>query len=208
MKRVFTKFLTIAIMVVMGSLPGWAQFDATANGFDPESKLITSAMQLSSPASDEAEGTHIEYLIDDNIGTFWHSDWHGKYTGTHYVQVDLNEATTGYYQLVFGRRNSSNTCQPLKMLVEQSTDGNQWQSVKTLDLPWEGDEDKGKYVISDFFRLSEATHLRFTCTQNNSGNTTWHCAELQIYMADKKAALAGAIDDLLMTVTFLSIPRN
>ena len=199
MKRVFVQFLTIAIMVVVGSLPSWAQFDAAANGFDPESKLITSAMQLSSPASDEAEGTHIEYLIDDNIGTFWHSDWHGKYTGTHYVQVDLNEATTGYYQLVFGRRNSSNTCQPLKMLVEQSTDGNQWQSVKTLDLPWEGDEDKGKYVISDFFRLSEATHLRFTCTQNNSGNTTWHCAELQVYMAEKKAALAGAIDDLLMT---------
>lgn len=199
MRRRLTSLLSVAVLALVGALPSWAQFDAAANGFDPDSKLITDATQLSSPASDEAEGTHIENLIDDNIGTFWHSDWHGKYSGTHYVQVDLKEATTGYYQLVFGRRNSSNTMQTQRMLVQQSTDGEQWLDVKTLDLPWNGDEDLGKYVVSDFFRLSGASHLRFTCTQNNSGNLIWHCAEMQVYEANEQAALAGAINELLMT---------
>lgn len=199
MRKNFTCLLAFLMLALMGALPASAQFDAAANGFDPNSKLIIDATQLSSPASDEAEGTHIENLIDDNISTFWHSDWHGKYSGTHYVQVDLKASTTGYYQLVFGRRNSSNTMQTLKMLVQQSTDGEQWLDVKTLDLPWNGDEDLGKYVISDFFRLSGAAHLRFTCTQNNSGNLIWHCAEMQVYAANEQAALAGAINELLMT---------
>ena len=56
-------------------------------------KLIGDAAQLTSPCSDSAEGQHIEYLLDGDAGTFWHSDWHGAYTeGTHYIQVQLAAA--------------------------------------------------------------------------------------------------------------------
>ena len=37
-------------------------------------ELITNANQLSSNASDWQEGQHIEYLIDNDANTFWHSD--------------------------------------------------------------------------------------------------------------------------------------
>ena len=77
------------IMLLSGILPTMAQFDAAENGFDPDSRLILRETQLSSPASDSSEGQHIEYLIDDNVTTFWHSDWHGTYSGDHYVQIDL-----------------------------------------------------------------------------------------------------------------------
>lgn len=197
MKGKFISFLTFVALVAVCALPAAAQYDPTADGFDPETKLILTETQLSSPASDESEGTHIEYLIDDNVGTFWHSDWHGKYSGAHYIQIDLVAETTGYYQMVFGRRNSSTTCQATRILVEQSTDGQEWSEVKTLELPWAGDEAQGKYEVSSFFRINAANHLRITCTQTNTNTQTWHCAELQFYLADEAAALAGAIEELL-----------
>ncbi|MGN1256317.1 MAG: discoidin domain-containing protein, partial [Bacteroidaceae bacterium] len=197
MKRKFISFLTFVALAVAGTLPASAQYDPTADGFDPDTKLILTETQLASPASDQSEGTHIEYLIDDNVQTFWHSDWHGSYSGAHYIQVNLIEETTGYYQMVFGRRHNSNTCQPTQMLVEQSADGQEWSEVKSLELPWAGDDDQGKYVVSGFFRLSAANYIRVTCTKTNTNTKTWHCAELQFYAADEAAALAGAIDDLL-----------
>lgn len=193
------KLLFCAVMAMLaGMQPASAQFDAAANGFDPDGKLITDPTQLSSPASDEAEGKNIEWLIDDNIQTFWHSDWHGKVQGEHYVQVDLPEETKGFYQLVFGRRNSSNTCQCTSMRVEESADGNTWTTAATLSLPWNGDQDQGTYVISDIFRLKGAGHLRLTSKSTNTGTATWHCAELQLYPANEEEALAEAINILLM----------
>lgn len=199
-KRIIS-LLALAMSAMVGSLPVMAQFDAAANGFDPDSKLILDASQLSSPASDDDEGKHIEWLVDDNVTTFWHSDWHGKVSGPHYIQVELPCEITGYYQLVFGRRNSSNTCQPTEMLVQQTADGASWTDVKTVELEWNGDDDQGKYVISTFFRLRGAKALRFTCTKTNTNlndGRPWHCAELQVYKANEQAALAGAINELLM----------
>lgn len=168
MRKRIISLLAFAMSAMVGSLPAMAQFDAAANGLDPDSKLILDASQLSSPASDEGEGKHIEYLIDDNVGTFWHSDWHGKVNGPHYVQVELPSEVTGYYQFVFGRRNSSNTCQATEMLIQQSVDGANWADVKKVDLEWNGDDDQGKYVISPLFRLRGAKALRFTCTKLNT----------------------------------------
>ena len=53
-------------------------------------ELITNANQLSSNASDWQEGQHIEYLIDNDANTFWHSDWHNQVTDPHYIQVDIS----------------------------------------------------------------------------------------------------------------------
>ena len=44
-----------------------------------ETEMIPiSGDQLSSNASDWQEGQHIEYLVDGNPNTFWHSDWHNQ----------------------------------------------------------------------------------------------------------------------------------
>lgn len=202
MRKRIISLLALAMSAMVGSLPAMAQFDAAANGLDPDSKLILDASQLSSPASDESEGKHIEYLIDDNVGTFWHSDWHDKVKGPHYVQVELPSEVTGYYQFVFGRRNSSNTCQATEMLIQQSVDGVSWADVKKVDLEWNGDDDQGKYVISPLFRLRGAKALRFTCTKLNTdlnGGRPWHCAELQVYQPSEAVAPADMINELLVS---------
>lgn len=65
-----------------------SEFQVLLNG----EKLITNNAQLTSPCGDSSEGQHIEYLLDGDINTMWHSDWHGAYTaGAHYVQVELVE---------------------------------------------------------------------------------------------------------------------
>lgn len=202
MRKRIISLLALAMSAMVGSLPAMAQFDAAANGLDPDSKLILDASQLSSPASDESEGKHIEYLIDDNVGTFWHSDWHSKVKGPHYVQVELPSEVTGYYQFVFGRRNNSNTCQATEMQIQQSVDGVSWADVKKVDLEWNGDEDQGKYVISPLFRLRGAKALRFTCTKLNTdlnGGRPWHCAELQVYQPSEPVAPADMINELLVS---------
>ena len=202
MRKRILSLLALAMSAMVGSLPAMAQFDAAANGLDSDSKLILDASQLSSPASDESEGKHIEYLIDDNVGTFWHSDWHSKVKGPHYVQVELPSEVTGYYQFVFGRRNSSNTCQATEMLIQQSVDGVSWADVKKVELEWNGDDDQGKYVISPLFRLRGAKALRFTCTKLNTdlnGGRPWHCAELQVYQPGKPVAPADMINELLVS---------
>lgn len=65
-----------------------SEFQVLLNG----EELITNNAQLTSPCGDSSEGQHIEYLLDGDINTMWHSDWHGAYTaGAHYVQVELVE---------------------------------------------------------------------------------------------------------------------
>ncbi len=62
-------------------------------------KLITSVDQLSSPYTEEQEGS-LEALLDEDASTFWHSDWSDGSVdlGTHYLQVQLMDT---YEDLVF-----------------------------------------------------------------------------------------------------------
>ncbi len=71
-------------------------------------ELITSVDQLSSPYTEESEGS-IEALLDGDTDTFWHSNWSDGSVdaGTHYLQVELND-TYEDLVFVFTRRNVSN----------------------------------------------------------------------------------------------------
>lgn len=182
---------------MMGALQSFAQEIAPEDyGLIPGSELITNASQLSSNASDESEGTHIEYLIDGKIGTFWHSDWHGKVSGSnnHYVQIALPEALDGFYAFVIGRRNNSTTCHPTKFLIEESVDGKSWREIKTVEIPYAG---QGEYCVSDVFRMKGARHLRLTCKETSTNTTTWHAAELQVYQATDEVGVEAMVYDLL-----------
>ena len=85
--------LLIMLVCQLISLGSFAQTLSALTGAYGNA-LITDAAQLSSNASDEQEGLHIEYLIDGLESTFWHSDWHGKVNDPHYIQVALNEPLT------------------------------------------------------------------------------------------------------------------
>jgi len=158
----------------------YKQGDKYANeGTGKGPALITSASQLSSNASDYEEGQHIEYLIDGDPATFWHTDWHGVCQDAfHYLQVALNEQFTGDIKLEMTRRNTNGNNHPTKMLVSGSKDGVEFTDITTLDLPFAG---VGTEVSATFY-AEGVNYLRFTPTDCCTGfNKFWHCAEFQLY---------------------------
>ena len=162
--------------------------------------LITDVSQLSSNASDEAEGKDLGALIDGDTETFWHSDWHGKCTDKyHYLQVALNEEFTGDAAIWVYRRNSDND-HPTAFLVQGSADGATWTDIATVTLTFDG---KATPAQSDFFTVTEpVNYLRFNCTNTaSSGNeyrTFFHTAEFQVYTVDHNNKQLMALNNLLL----------
>ncbi len=169
------KLLYEDICSKMTNLPEHSEEEAPSKG----EALITSASQLSSNASDYEEGQHIEYLIDGDPATFWHTDWHGVCQDDfHYLQVALNEQFTGVIKLEMTRRNTNGNNHPTKMLVSGSKDGVEFTDITTLELPFAG---VGTEVSATFY-AEGMNYLRFTPTDCCTGfNKFWHCAEFQLY---------------------------
>ena len=91
--------------------------------------LITDAAQITSNASDESEGQHLEYLIDNDQNTFWHSDWHGKVTDPHYLQVALTEPLTDGYIVMYLQRRNTDSNHFTQAKLSASVDGETWEDL-------------------------------------------------------------------------------
>ena len=150
---------------------------------DDKVALITDASQLSSNASDSAEGTNIGALIDGDAATFWHTDWHGECQDQyHYLQVELPALYSGEITTMITRRSASND-HPTKMKVWASTDGEEFTELTTIDLPFTG---AGSTVFAEPFAISTPVkYLRFAAVDcigdSYSFRTFWHAAEFQLY---------------------------
>lgn len=141
-----------------------------------ESELIpVSGDQMSSNASDWQEGQHIEYLVDGNPYTFWHSDWHSQVHETHYIQIDFDEPVGGNIGLYVVRRQTAANHVTL-MGVLGSNDDVQWDDLGEIKL---GNASSGEEFLSDPISLGEMTYrsLRFTILANTDGNIFGHFAE-------------------------------
>lgn len=159
---------------------------------DTSTPLISSADQLSSPCSDSAEGQHIEYLIDGNTGTFWHTDWHGQYNGEtyHYLQVELPDNAPAVVAFSFTRRSADN---------DHTT---QWQVYGYNDNDFDLTMDDGEWLFEAETPFTSNTetlttagfategfkYLRFysmaQAGASYGSRTYWHASEFQLYPAN------------------------
>ena len=181
--------------------------------------LITDASQLSSNASDEAEGKDIGALIDGDKGTFWHSDWHQKVLAPHYLQVALNEPVSGLIQVDITRRNND-FGHIVHMFIQGSEDAENWTNVGYMSVPYGTPNEE---VTTPAIDLGGSyKYLRFILTrragleiemdpfaeitnksQYQVDYTYFHAAEFQIYpvKADKElGANAKALQDTYNTL--------
>lgn len=156
--------------------------EAEAPNHDPV-VLIKDASQLSSNASDSAEGKNIGALIDGNVTTFWHTDWHGVCTDQyHYLQVDLNVSYEGYLLLDITRRDAGND-HPSKFLVQGSNDGENFTDICTLAVPFAGSSTSEKVT----FEVPSVQYLRFNTIDCGGGagyRKYWHASEFQLSSVD------------------------
>ena len=156
--------------------------------------LITDAAQLSSNASDSAEGKDLGALLDGSVSTFWHTDWHGVCTDEyHYLQVELNVSYEGYVLLDITRRNTSND-HPTTFLVEGSNDGETFSTITSLDVPF-----GGAGIASQVpFQVPSVKYLRFSATNcTPSFRTYWHAADFQLYAIDEYTVAKMNLEDVM-----------
>ena len=180
-------------------------------------KLITKASQLSSNASDSAEGTNIGNLIDGNPSTFWHSDWHKDVIAPPYLQVAFDEPISGPIQVEVTRRNND-FGHIVRMFIVGSNDGEDWTNIGYMETPYGGTPNE--VVSSQPINLDGTyKYLRFinTCRWLNGGgnstemdpfaepksadeyDVTWtyfHAAEFQIYPVTPDQELTGSAKTL------------
>lgn len=136
------------------------------------------ASQLSSNASDYQEGMHIEYMLDGNPSTYWHSDWHGQVTAKHYIQIEMTEPVSGCLGLYVMRRQTAEN-HAVKMGLWGSTDAKSWTLVGYWQL---GNAVSGQAATSNPLSLKGASysHLRLTIEQTTSGRIFSHFAEIRL----------------------------
>ena len=174
--------------------------------------LIKDASQFSSNASDAVEGQHLEYLLDNNPSTFWHSDWHGASRAAHYLQVALIEPISGMIEVDVTRRQVSGGGHITRMYIYGSNDGENWNDVGYLELPYTNFDVPVTSVPVELGGTYK--HLRFTLThvtgldqefdpcaasEENKLGTEWtyfHVSEFQIYPIILKKELSPSVKAL------------
>ena len=145
---------------------------------DSSRELITSVSQLSSNASDRDEGKQIGYLIDGDVNSFWHSDWHGDVKEPHYIQINLEEPTQGRL-IIYGYRRLTDGNHVTRMAVYGSKDNKAWTHITDVNL---NNAFMGAPFWSEDILLGEESYaaLRFVFLANSSGNAFGHFAEFQV----------------------------
>ena len=184
--------------------------------------LITDAKQLSSNASDEAEGKNLNDLIDGNPSTFWHSDWHQKARVQPYLQVALNEPVSGLIQVDLVRRGND-FGHIVRMFVQGSNDAENWTNIGHFTTPYGA---PGEAVSSPAIDLGGTySYLRFTITRRagndnefdpfqeitsaspydkDGGWTYFHTAEFQLYPVTADKEPSATAKELQSTFTELN----
>ncbi len=150
--------------------------------------LITSVDQLSSPYTEETEGS-LEEMIDGDASTYWHSDWSDGDVdgGTHYFQVELPEVEESDLVFTFTRRAVAND-HILEWSVygapTSDADKDECTLLATVSTPYSSNTET---LTSAPFDTQGFTLLRFYCddtTGYGSGTRGYfHVAEFQLYEA-------------------------
>ncbi|MBR4130139.1 MAG: discoidin domain-containing protein [Bacteroidaceae bacterium] len=169
--------------------------------------LIKNVSQLSSPYSDSSEGQHLEYLIDGDASTFWHTTWHGLAEGVdpfyyygegyeesglecHYLQISGMGNMVGDCELYLREREGADNDR-VKTLVVMGTDNlknedEDWDEILRVTLPHTDKAEEN----SVFFHLDEAyPYIRVfaieTAYSSYAFRTFWHASEIQFYTIEE-----------------------
>ncbi len=161
--------------------------------------LISDVSQLSSNASDVNDGQHLEYLIDNNGDTYWHSDWHKQTNETyHWIQVALQEELTpnNEVSLMLQRRANTANDHPVEMTVWTSLDGEEFTQLTAVSIPYEG---AGTISYSETFKVNESVkYLRFAATNCVSTyRKWWHSAEFQLFAINSKETASVRLNQVI-----------
>ena len=149
-------------------------------------ELVTDAEQLSSPWTEESEGS-LEYLIDGKSNTYWHSAWSGGSVEphTHYLQVALPEAGYQLVEMKITRRAVTNDHVTLwGVFGSNDADANDedWVDLGQVATPYGNNTET---ITTEPIKIGGYQYLRFYIddTYYSGGKTRGygHMSEFQLF---------------------------
>lgn len=198
MKKIYL-FLTMLFAL------GTSVFAQSSNAYEimEDEPLITSPEQITSPFTEESEGS-IEGMIDMDASTFWHSRWSGGAVeqGTHYFQIEMPDGDYDLIAFVYTRRNVVNdqaTLWGVRGTNDPDAAKDACELIAEIETPLSNNSET---LQSSAFNPSGYKYLRFYCEATQSSNEQYnnrgyfHVAEFQLYPAVKLEDAVVALKDL------------
>ena len=204
------KKLTFLLLMLTAWLSPSVVFAQSSNEFDldEERPLITDLSQLSSPWSEpELDEGYLEYLLDGDPDTYWHTNWHRNVEPhVHYLQIELNEPVHELIAMKFARRwhnyrrtdvqtSDHVTLWSICGSDDPDADESKWVELALLSTPY---HEPGEVVVTDAFDTKGKQYLRLYADATNTNRGYWHMAEVQLYpiimVDDVEAAVRAALN--------------
>lgn len=116
--------------VYMGTDAAGVKVEHAASGSlgDQVDGFVTAADQLSCPMADSQEGQNLGDLVDGNLGSYFHSSWHGgdqAWTKNHFLQMQLSQPEKDILIKWVKRDGTNNNGSPLKVVIWGAKDEEQ-----------------------------------------------------------------------------------
>lgn len=145
-------------------------------------KMDFEVSDLSANASDPSEG-NLAHLIDGNLKTHYHTNWHEDVPFPQWIQFNLKEPVEGVKYISWNRDGSANGNAD-EVLITGSNDGKEWIElgrVLTDKLPTAGG---AKFESPIFLKKGMTfTKIRYNAVRGNGGNPWFHIGELELHKA-------------------------
>ena len=200
MKKI-TSYFSLLLMMLFVSMSAKAQNVVMV---DEENPFELTADMFSSPYSDADEGKTFEALIDGNVSTFWHSDWHhgNPAAGTHYFQVEYAELPE-VFGAGFTRRNIGSD-QITRWSVYGAPSDDAAKSECTLLCTWDAPfSSQNETLLSPVIESQGFTKIRFYQEASSGSNNFFHLAEFMLYGVTEMDGRDVALNELGKTMSFI-----
>ncbi|WP_200975986.1 discoidin domain-containing protein [Echinicola sp. 20G] len=180
-----TKYLLpVTIKSVQSELPineslrtTYFLIDAEPPVYEAFSRASWTVLSVSSEeVSGEGENNgHAKHTLDDNIDTFWHTQWQGALPGLpHDIAVDMGESklVNGFS---FIQRQNRGTGNVNAIFVELSEDGTNWEQVEIFPGNLPDDNNNNPVFLKS---PQNARYFRVTITSTHGNTQFTHLAEI------------------------------
>lgn len=142
-----------------------------------EQKISLTKEMLSTNAPEPREGK-LEYLLDNNTGTFFHSAWSVSSPAIHNLEVSLPESIKRVVRFTYTTRANGGTL-PRDIVLYGSNDGTTWNELTTLTSLISGSA--VTYSSPKIWLDQSYKHFRFDVNSKSSGSKFFVMSEFSIW---------------------------
>ena len=159
---------------------------AGAKGFIvPVEGLVTTAEQLGSNAADPEEGKDFGFLLDGDVKTMWHSNWHAngpqpEEDGAHSLDMTLSEAAQLITIQVITRDKTGGQAdgRPTAVRIMASNDGELWDEIVGTHQENVGSDEEPVWEEADGWLFTYDDDISYTSANNGNAHPGYLTVDL------------------------------